>query len=808
MALGTMREPMFLLLFGCAVLYVLLGDPGEAAILSTAMAVVIGITMVQQQRTERTLEALRDLSSPRALVIRDGVRKRIAGKDVVPGDLVVIGEGDRVPADGFVLSSDALKIDESLLTGESLAVRKSIWNGNDGLGAPGGDDSPWAFSGTLVVQGSGIIQIAATGPMSAIGKIGVSLKKTGRPPSALQSDTRRVVKIVASLSLVISAAVAIVYWVRDGEPLRGILMGLTFAMSTIPEEFPVVLSVFMALGAWRISRSRVLTRQMNAIETLGSATVLCVDKTGTLTENRMSVASLWTAAAGERDLTSVPETKENAPAESEAIAMLGLASDPGGFDPMDVAAVACAHAVKSPEWILEKSYPLQRPLLAVGFGWQRAAASGERLVACKGAPESVLGVCKIDDVAKARIMERVHDLASRGQRVLAIARWRGGGDDGPGTKWAGQLADYPFEFVGLAGFKDPLKPGIRESVCQCAEAGISVIMITGDYPVTALAIAGEAGLRTDAGVLTGDEVARLSDPELAARLKSVRVLARMVPDQKLRVVRSLQTSGEVVAMTGDGVNDAPALKAAHIGVAMGGRGTDVAREAAALVLVDDNFTSIVAAIRQGRRIYDNIQKAVSYIIAIHVPVVGLALLPVILGVPTILWPVHLAFLELVIDPVCSIVFEAEPAESIIMSRPPRPASARLFSKQVVVTGLLQGLMALTAVILIYWNIGRMGEDADHARAVAFAALLFINIALITSLRSRTGRIWDNFLRPNPSLYPVLGVVALVAAVVLYLPVAAQGFHFHAPHAMDLAAAAGIAALVLLAFEAVKSALKR
>jgi Ca2+-transporting ATPase len=811
MALGTIREPMFLLLLACALLYVILGDPGEAAILSAAMAVVIGITIIQEQRTERTLEALRDLSSPRALVIRDGVRKRIAGKDVVPGDLVVLNEGDRVPADGFVVKSGSLKIDESLLTGESVAVAKIVWNGRDPLGQAGGDETPFAYSGSLVVQGDGHVLVQATGAATAIGRIGSSIKETSSPPSSLQVDMRRVVKLVAGSSLMASLAVALIFWLRDGQPLRGILMGLTFAMSTIPEEFPVILSVFMALGAWRLSKSRVLTRQMTAIETLGSATALCVDKTGTLTENKMSLVSLWVRGSGLVELVK----GDHAGLQEDhraVLSALASASDPHGFDPMDAAAIAARSrllpAIDDSAWELVRSYPLQRPLLAVGYAWRPFAyagkplADGKYLLACKGAPESVLGLCQMSPAEHDGVMEHVRELAARGERVLAVANLRDGG------VMPASLGEGVFDFIGLAGFKDPVKQGVPEAVHQCDHAGIKVLMITGDYPVTALAVAEEAGIDTGGGVLTGNQVASLTDAELSARLKSVRVLARMVPEQKLRVVRSLQESCEVVAMTGDGVNDAPALKAAHIGIAMGGRGTDVAREAADLVLVDDNFTSIVAAIKQGRRIYDNIQKAVSYIIAIHVPVVGLAMLPVILGVPTLLWPVHLAFLELVIDPVCSIVFEAEPEEATIMARPPRPIGVRLFNKAVVGTGAIQGLMALTAVLLVYFTIGRAGGEPDHARAVAFASLLFLNVALISSLRSRSGRIWDTFLRPNPALYWVLGVVAVVAAIVFFVPPAARAFHFSAPHINDLVVTAGISALVLVAFEGVKAAFSR
>lgn len=793
-AWGTVREPMFLLLIGCGSLYLALGDLGEASLISAAVVAVIGITIVQERRTERTLDALRDLSSPRALVIRDGMKKRIAGKDVVPGDLVVIAEGDRVPADGFLVDAQALKINESLLTGESVPVHKVEWNGMDTFSVKGGDDNPFAYSGTLVVQGNGMVLVHATGQTTAMGGIGASLKDTERPPSLLQVDTRRVVKLVAFSSLALSVVVAVAWWFREKEALRSLLMGLTFAMSTIPEEFPVVLTIFMALGAWRISKKNVLTRQMSAIETLGSATTLCVDKTGTLTENRMTLSQLWTPKDGFKKLE-----KEDLLADERHLVTLGaFASDPVGSDPMDTAAIKLARELVgefNAGQAHKKSFPLVRPILAVGHVWSDDKQS---FIASKGAPESIFELCKLQGSVREGVIQSVHTMAQDGFRVLAVAK-----ANGRGWEKAASLSEFDYEFVGLLGYYDPLKPGVRESVGQCHEAGIKVMMITGDYPATALAIARDCGIKDQAGVLGGDEVASLSDAELVARLKSVRVLARMVPEQKLRIVKALQAAGEVVAMTGDGVNDAPALKAAHIGIAMGNRGTDVAREAAALVLLDDNFTSIVAAVRLGRRIYDNIQKAVTYIIAIHIPIVGLTIVPLALGTPAILWPVHLAFLELIIDPVCSIVFEAEPESPSIMQRQPRALNTKLFNRKVIGTSLLEGMMALCAVLLVFAWIGKSGEQPDHARAVAFSSLIFINVALIFSIRGGSESLRTSLMRSNPALLWVGAALLGMSAVVLFAPPVARLFHFTTPHFIDVLWSAGIAVTILIVLELVK-----
>jgi P-type Ca2+ transporter type 2C len=797
-AFDIIREPMFLLLLACGVLYLLLGELSDALLLSSAILVVMAITFVQERRTERTLNALRDLSSPRALAIRDGVPIRIAGKHVVPDDLILVSEGDRIPADGFVLTSKLLKLDESLLTGESVPVGKAEWNGQDSIKQAGGDDTPFLYSGTLVVQGSGTFRVHVTGPLTEMGKIGSSLIKTVRPPSSLQLETRRVVRLVAFASLTLSVAIAAFWWLNHADIVQGLLMGLTFAMSTIPEEFPVVLTIFMALGAWRISKKKVLTRQMNAIEALGSATFLCVDKTGTLTENQMSVAVLWTDKSGSVTVSAAPVALSK---DTHLVVNLAaLASDPTGSDPMDKASLAVAKHLNiepSHGLTLTKSFPLVRPLLAVGHAWQGATDKGVT-IAAKGAPEAILKMCRAEESKRKEVSEAADLLASQGFRVLGV---------GKSTAAAGVLDDgleqFAFEFAGLVGYSDPVKSGVPEAVTQCHDAGVKVMMITGDYPLTAQSVAREIGLENSQEVLTGEELGSMPDDILAVRLKTVRVLARMVPEQKLHVVKILRAAGEVVAMTGDGVNDAPALKASHIGIAMGGRGTDVAREAAALVLLDDDFTSIVSAIRLGRRIYDNIQKAVSYIIAIHVPIIGLTLVPLIQGIAPILLPVHLAILQLIIDPVCSILFEAEPEDASIMQRPPRPLGAKLFGKAVVTRGLLQGLLVCAAAMVVYNFVGKMGAASDHARAVAFTTLIFANLGLILSLRSRTEPAWTFFKRPNPTLWWITAVLICVSGLILYVPKVVEIFHFVPPHLSDLAAGAGVAALSLFGFEIAK-----
>ena len=780
-AAQTMREPMFSLLLVCAAIYWWLGDHGEAAMLTAGVRGVIVLTFVQERRAEKTLEALRDLSSPRALVIRAGVRQRIAGREVVPGDVVVLMEGDRIPADGDVLASSSLRVDESLLTGESLPVSKIVRS--PAISEP---SSAQIFSGTMVVQGEGYAVITATGPQTRIGQIGAAIKNVVPPPSRLMVEVRSVVRWVAVISVTTSLLI-IAIAVSGGKPfVDSILMGLTFALGTVPEEFPVVLTIFVAIGAWRISQKRVLTRQMSAIESLGSATFLCVDKTGTLTENQMQVSSVWTVSGG-WEMTDL-STGRFASLSSEAADLCLIAARacaPNSMDPVDIATLRFHAAIAksiSRDVMPIKVFPMVRPLLAVGCLWQNSG--GGMILAIKGAPESVLNLCQADAGLRDEVMKAVEIMANKGQRVLAVCYVHT--DATPD-----RLDQARPVFSGLMTYEDPLRDNVKQSVADCHAAGIKVMMMTGDYPLTALAVARKAGIVASEGILTGAEMDTLSDQDLAMRLMTVRVMARMIPEHKLRVVKALQSIGEVVAMTGDGVNDAPALRAAHIGIAMGGRGTDVAREASSLVLLDDQFGSIVDAIRLGRRVFNNLQTAMSYIIAIHIPVAGLALVPVFTGTPAILLPMHMALLELMIDPICSIVFEAEPESRDVMSKPPRPQGSRVFSREVLIQGFMAGLAALLVVILVNRQILRSLDHEDHARAVAFACLIMVNIALMTCLRPGRAMIsFAEILRNRTLAWATLALVVLMS-LIFYCPPIARALHFRPPHLSDLLTALGI-----------------
>jgi Ca2+-transporting ATPase len=801
-AFEVIKEPMFLLLVAGGMVYFLLGDLQEALVLMLSVLVVMGITFYQERKTERALDALRDLSSPRALVIRDGVEKRIAGRDVVPGDLIVLAEGDRVPADAVLLDCTNLSADESLLTGESASVRKVCAESLEKpsvMARPGGDDLPFVYSGSLVVQGRGVAQAMATGMNTEMGKIGKALQKVESEGTALQKETNRLVGRLALLGLGLCLLVVIAYGMTRESWLQGFLAGITTAMAVLPEEFPVVLTVFLALGAWRISQKNVLTRRVPAVETLGSATVLCVDKTGTLTLNQMKVKKVF--ARGE--FFQLDDGRDRLPdAIHETVEFSILASQIDPFDPMEKAFKKLGedYLAKTEhihlDWELVREYPLSKELLAMSRVW-KSPSGKEYVIAAKGAPEAIVELCHCDSGEADQIYKQVQAMAQEGMRVLGVASASFQKTDLP----EGQH-DFEFQFQGLIGMEDPVRPSVPQAIKECYSAGIRVIMITGDYPGTAQAIGRQIGLSSER-VITGPELERLNDEQLKEQIRDISIFSRVVPEQKLRLVQALKANGEVVAMTGDGVNDAPALKAANIGIAMGGRGTDVARESASLVLLNDDFSSIVTATRLGRRIFDNIKKAMAYILAIHVPIAGISLLPVLLEWPLVFFPVHVVLLELIIDPACSIAFEAEPEEADVMNRPPRDPGEPLFSRHAIGISLLQGLSVLVIVMAVFALSIYRGQGEAEARALTYTTLIFANLGLILANRSWSRTILETISAPNPALWWVVGGALAFLSMALYVPFLRELFSFAYLHFIDVVIcfAAGIAGI--LWFEVLK-----
>lgn len=820
----TLSDPMFALLLGAAVLYLILGDLQEGMILFGLVLVVLSLTLYQEGKTEHALASLRDLTSPRALVMREGAPLRIAGRDVVQGDLLILAEGDRIAADAVLVHGVDVQTDESLLTGEPMPVEKQPCGSDNSPQKTAGPES-LLFSGTLLVRGHGMARVTATGPRSEIGHIGRALDSLSLEASPLRQQTAKLVRNLAMIALLASLLLILVVGLTQNDWMAALLAGIALAMALLPQEFSVVLTVIPALGAWRLSRHQVLTRRIAAIETLGATSVLCVDKTGTLTENRMTVVQLY--AWPPIRAASLADPNDHLPEDSLLISdgntanlpeafhtlvefsILASVTDP--FDPMEKAFHRLGqHFLQGTEhlhhdWTLVQQYGLTPELRAMSHVW-KAQDGRAHVVAAKGSPEAIIDLCHLDPLAQLRVARMVDAMAAKGLRVLGVARARFEGVDWPAIEH-----DFEFEFVGLLGLADPLRPDIPAAVAEARGAGIRVVMITGDYPATATAIARQAQLevtsdhslaKTSDWLLTGEAMDQLTDLQLQQRINAVRVCARIAPMQKLRIVQALKAGGAVVAMTGDGVNDAPALKAAHVGVAMGERGTDVAREAASIVLLNDNFAALVQAVRLGRRIFDNLRKSMSYILAVHVPIAGMALLPVLLGWPTMLLPLHIAFLELVIDPACSMVFENEPPEPDLMQRPPRDVNAPLFAGVTLLWALLQGLVALGMVLAAaWWGLNHLSEGM--ARAFSFATLVAGNLALILVNRAGSGSLWQSLRVPNRTLWLVCGTALALMAAALYLPWLTAAFRFELLPLPLLGTAFGLELLVLLGFGVVK-----
>lgn len=772
---NVLKEPMLLLLLGSGCIYLVLGEPGDAVMLLSFVLVVVGITFYQERKTERTLEALRDLSSPRALVIRGGQQRRIAGREVVTDDIIVLNEGDRVPADAVVLSCSNLSVDESLLTGESVAVRKSPWDEKETNKRPGGDDLPFVYSGTLVVSGRGMAKVTSIGIHTEMGKIGKALQSIREEDTLLQKETGRIVRNFSIVGIILCLLVVIVYGITRGNWLNGILSGLTLGMAMLPEEFPVVLIIFLTLGAWRISKSQVLTRRAQALETLGAATVLCTDKTGTLTHNEMRLTML-----SAHNVFYAVNTKEQKVLPENAHALLEyaiLASQKDPFDPIEKEIKSTGefylagseHIHKN--WKIVKEYPLSKQLLALSHVWE-SPDKQNYVIAAKGSPEAIADLCHFNEAQHQQLKKTVEEMADRGLRILGVAKAFFTKTTLPAVQH-----DFVFEFIGLLGFIDPIRSTVPGAVKEAHAAGMRVIMITGDYPGTARNIAQQVGLKNPEQCITGLELEAMKHLELREKIKTIDVFARVVPEQKLAIVNALKANGEVVAMTGDGVNDAPALKSANIGIAMGERGTDVAREASALVLLNDDFSSIVHAVKLGRRIFDNLKKAIAYIFAIHVPIAGMSLLPVLFHMPIALLPAHIAFLELIIDPACSTVFEACAEEKNIMKRPPRNLRESLFNKRAFVFSFLQGLSVLTVVFLVFIAALYFKKGELEARTLAFTTLVFANIMLIITNLSWSKNVIDIIKSKNAALLWVVSLAMGALICVIYVPPLRNLFHF-------------------------------
>lgn len=735
--LHSLKEPAFLLLLAATAIYFVLGDFFDGVVLLLSILSILGITFIQENKSYKALSKLRELSAPRAMVIRNGQERRVASQELVPGDLIALYEGDRIPADALLLETSYFKADESMVTGESGAVMKSV---NDPL-----------FTGTLVVGGKCLARVTQTGHHTIMGKIGKSLSYVEHEQTVLQKKMSVLVKRLAIVSLVFCFILAVSFALIYGDWAQGLLSGIAAAISLLPEEFPMVLTVFLALGAWRMSRQKVLTRNLSAIETLGSVNVLCTDKTGTLTENRMRVQELCVDGAYfQVGASSLPEDFH------ELVEYAALASHVDPFDPMDKAirktlgsTLAGTEHLRT-DYKLIKEFPLTEKLRAFSCAWQ-APAKDKIVVASKGAPETIIELCHLDPLKAQEVLAHVEAMAERGMRILGVAK--AVLDTGKES-----LPEHPhafsFRYLGLIGLEDPIRAEVPEAIGQCQEAGIEVIMLTGDYPVTAQKIGERLGLSSSA------------------------IYSRVLPQKKLEIVQAFKQQGKIVAMTGDGINDAPALKAADVGIAMGERGTDVAREAADIVLTDDHFTSIIAGIRSGRKIYANLKKALSYLFAVHVPIAGLAIIPVLFGHPLLLLPIHIVFLEMIIDPASTLVFEAEEEEADIMKRPPVPLFYPLFSRAELLTASFFGLVVLLVLVCALALCTYLNWAPLQVRTLLFCLLVFSNLGLILIERSFSLDFKRIFSPKNRILNLILSLTTLLIIIAVYFPPLQRVFRFY------------------------------
>lgn len=788
-ALDVMKEPMFILLIGSGLLYAILGDYKEGLTLASTFLIIIFITFYQSNKTEKALDALKKLSSPRALVVRDGEQIRIPGREVVVGDIVILNEGDRVPADGIIKECSYLNIDESLLTGESVAVLKHV-NSDNKTGK--------VFSGTLVVSGHALIEVVHTGENTEFGKIGSTLKEIKRDQTRLQKEMKLLIRNLFIAGIVISLGVIFLFYFTRGNFLQSLLNGISVSMALLPEEFPVVLTVFLAIGAWRLSKVNVLTRNPTAIETLGSATVLCSDKTGTITQNKMEVVEVFDG----NKILQLPTDSVNVDVSS-LIETAFLACSERIVDPMEKAIEHANANLKqklNQKSQLIKAYPFSKDLMAMS-NVMRHNNDVHLVVHTKGAPETIFSLCKLSKVEIDKYEKVLNDFAVKGYRVIGVAK-----ADVTETEVPESQAGFNFKFKGLLALEDPIRPEVPNAVKECLQAGVRVIMITGDFPITAASIGNRIGLPKDEMVLTGEDLKLMDDENLKLKIKHTSIFARVLPEQKLRIVKALKENNEIVAMTGDGVNDAPALKAADIGIAMGKKGTDVAREASSLVLLDDNFASIVSAIRSGRRIFDNLQKAMSYIIAIHIPIIGLALVPAIFSsMPLFLMPLHVVFLELIIDPVCSVVFESSGEEKSIMKRKPRDVNELFFGSKKMLASAVKGLLLLAMVFIVYFLSVKEGHTEQEVRAIAFSALIIGNVFLIISELSKTRSAFSILISGNKLIYVLLPAVAVLLVVILKIPALQQIFAFSFPGYTHFIIALIGAFILLVVLEIIKFA---
>jgi len=750
-------EPMFLLLIIAATIYFILGEPRDGAIMLIFVVGIISIDVIQEWKTDKTLKALKNLSAPRIRVIRDGKEILIESINLVVGDLMLLAEGDKIPADGIIIKANDLCVDESSLTGESEGVWKTVRN----------DEiikdywkKDYCYAGTFVTQGSGQILVDKIGENTEYGKIGKNIAQAKDTKSPLKIQTDKLVKLCAGIAAVLFALVSGITYLNLSNHLfkdrviESILSGITLAMAMIPEEFPVILTVFLSMGAWRLAKQKSLVRKLPSVETLGAVSVLCVDKTGTITKNQMTVTEI------------LPITnKEN------LIKFMGMACETNAYDPMEKAMLLYCKDNNFSEEILFSGeliseYAFTNELKMMGHIWEN---DDKINITCKGSPEKILALCNLTEKEKDITEKEIFKMSKKGLRVIAV-----------GHQNIEDIKEVPKEIIkcklildGLIGLQDPPRDNIKKDIEKCIKAGIRVVMITGDNGITASSIAKQVGMPNSESIITGDILETMTDEQLQEKVKDINIFSRVIPQHKMRIVKAFKANGEIVAMTGDGVNDAPALKYADIGIAMGKRGSDVSREAADLILLDDNFSTIVNTIKDGRRIYDNIKKAIGYVFSIHIPIAFASLLAPLLSINSsslLFLPLHVVLLELLIDPTCSIVLERQPAESNIMDRKPRDVKEKLLTSKILIKSIIQGIIIFIGSFGAYYFYLKT-NSAEVARSVGLSVLMISNILLVQVNNSNYDFIFQTAkkLIKDKILWIINIVTIIMLMVILYSP---------------------------------------
>lgn len=759
--LELVKDPMFLLLFAAASIYYITGDYGDGIFMTIAILLVAAISLFQQARSRNAIDTLKKLSQPKSKVIRNGKIIEIPSEEIVVGECIQVQEGSFIPADAVIIQSNDFSVNESILTGESLSVFKNELS-----------EIKKVFQGTIVATGLAICEVTAIGNQTSLGKIGKSLESIEEEKTPLQLQITNFVKKMSIIGLVIFGIVWALNYYHSKVVLDSLLKALTIAMSVIPEEIPVAFTTFMALGAWRLMKMGIITKQTKTVETLGSATVICTDKTGTITENKMSLAQLYVF-----DSNTVIDANEKLNSEAEEVLSFAMwSSEPIPFDAMEIAVHEGYAKLESvderPNYKLIHEYPLggKPPMMTHVF----EDSKGNRIIAAKGAPEALIEVSSLSDKEKNKVLSAMEAMAKKGYRVLGI-----GMADFPGTDFPKSQQELKFSFKGLVAFYDPPKANIQEVFETFYKAGIQIKIVTGDNAATTSTIARQIGFKDGEKVLNGDELMDMDSETLKAKVMETTLFTRMFPEAKLKIIQALKANNQIVAMTGDGVNDGPALKSAHIGIAMGKKGTEIAKQAANLILIDDDFSKMIDAIAMGRRIYVNLKKAIQYIISIHIPIILIVFIPLAFGwlYPNIFTPVHIIFLEIIMGPTCSVIYENEPMESNLMLQKPRPLTTTFFNLKEIIISIIQGLVITLGLLFVYNYCVDEGFTEKYTRTTVFLTLIISNIFLTLENRSFYYSVFTTIRYKNNLVLMIIGITIVITSLLLLVPLFSNFFLF-------------------------------